>query len=69
LPQNYTTLSPSEFETLAADILSAEHSVAFERYGEGPDGGIDCRHETANGEVWIGQAKRYKDVAALLRAS
>lgn len=68
MPHNYTTLSPSEFETLAADILSAEHSVAFERYGEGPDGGIDCRHESANGEVWIGQAKRYKNVAALLRA-
>ncbi|MCL5041536.1 MAG: restriction endonuclease [Gammaproteobacteria bacterium] len=68
MPHNYTNLSPSEFETLAADILSAEHSVTFERYGEGPDGGIDCRHESANGEVWIGQAKRYKNVAALLRA-
>lgn len=68
MPHNYTALSPSEFETLAADILSAVHSVAFERYAEGRDGGIDCRHETASGEVWVGQAKRYKDVAALLRA-
>lgn len=68
MPHNYLTLSPSDFETLAADILSAVHSVVFERYGEGPDGGIDCRHETAEGNVWIGQAKRYKDVAALLRA-
>jgi len=34
MPHNYTTLSPSEFETLAADILSAEHSVDFERYGD-----------------------------------
>lgn len=65
---NYSALSSSDFETLAADVLSAVHAVAFERYGEGPDGGIDCRHKTADGQVWIGQAKRYKDVAALLRA-
>ena len=68
MPHNYSSLSPSGFETLAADILSAAHSVAFERYGEGPDGGIDCKHVTAGGDVWIGQAKRYKNVAALLWA-
>lgn len=65
---NYSSISPSDFETLAADVLSAVHAVIFERYGEGRDGGIDCRHEAADGQVWIGQAKRYKDVAALLRA-
>lgn len=65
---NYLTISPSDFETLAADVLSAVHAVSFERYGEGRDGGIDCHHETADGHVWIGQAKRYKDVTALLRA-
>lgn len=48
-------------------MLSAVHGVAFERYGEGRDGGIDCRHETTDGQVWIGQAKRYQNVAALLR--
>jgi len=35
-------------------MLSAAHSVAFERYGEGPDGGIDCKHLNAEGDVWIG---------------
>jgi len=40
MPHNYQTPSPSDFETLAAGILSALHSVAFERYGEGPDGVI-----------------------------
>ena len=64
----FSNLSPSDFETLTADVLSAVHSVAFERYGEGPDGGIDCKHVTAEGNVWIGQAKRYKNVADLLRA-
>ena len=54
MPNNYTTLSPTKFETLAADILAAEHSVAFERCGEGPNGGIDCRHEAASGEVGFG---------------
>lgn len=68
MPNNYHTLSPSNFETLAADILSAVHGVYFERFGEGRDGGIDARHVTADGKVWIGQAKRYKDTAALLRA-
>lgn len=64
---NYLSLSPSHFETLAADILSAVHSVHFERYGEGPDGGVDCKYITNEDEVWIGQAKRYRDVKALLR--
>ena len=68
MSHNYSSLSPSGFETLAADILSAAHSVAFERYGEGLDGGIDCKHVTAEGDVWVDQAKRYKNVAVLLRA-
>lgn len=67
MPHNYLALSPADFETLAADILSAAHNVHFERYGEGPDGGIDCKHVATEGEVWVGQAKRYKDVNALLR--
>ncbi|MCK9534824.1 MAG: restriction endonuclease [Pseudomonas sp.] len=67
MPHNYLSLSPADFETLAADVLSAVHGVHFERYGEGPDGGIDCKYVAAEGEVWIGQAKRYKDVNALLR--
>ncbi len=66
MPHNYIALSPSDFESLAADVLSAVHGVNFERYGEGPDGGIDCKHVAAEGEAWIGQAKRYKDVNALL---
>jgi hypothetical protein len=29
---------------------------------------LTCKHVTAEGDVWVGQAKRYKNVAALLRA-
>ena len=64
---NYHSLTPIDFEVLAADILSAVHSVHFERYGEGPDGGVDCKYVTSEDQVWIGQAKRYKDVRSLLR--
>ena len=64
---NYLALSPSDFETLAVDILSALHSVHFERYGEGRDGGVDGKYVTSDGGVWIVQAKRYRDTKALLR--
>lgn len=67
MPNNYLSLSPTDFETLAADILSALHSVHFERYGEGRDGGVDGKYVTSDGGVWIVQAKRYRDVNALLR--
>ena len=68
MPHSYSSLSPSVFETLATDILSAVHSVAFERYGEEPDGGIDCKHITADGDVWVSHEKRYKNIAALSQA-
>jgi|LSQX01.1.fsa_nt_gb O-antigen/teichoic acid export membrane protein len=67
MPNNYLSLSPSDFETLAADILSALLSVHFERYGEGRDGGVDGKYVTSDGGVWVVQAKRYRDVNALLR--
>lgn len=67
MPNNYLTLSPSDFETLAADILSALHSVHFERYGEGRDGGVDGKFVTNDGGLWLVQAKRYRDTKALLR--
>ena len=67
MPNNYLSLSPSDFETLSADILSTLHSVHFERYGEGRDGGVDGKFLTNDGGIWIVQAKRYRDVKALLR--
>lgn len=64
------SLPPSEFESLAADILSVALGVRFERFGEGRDGGIDCQHEHIDGgvvQLWVGQAKRYSNAQALLR--
>lgn len=67
---NFLSLPPSDFEALAADVLSTAFGVRFERFGEGCDGGIDCQYEHIEGsqrELWVGQAKRYSDVSALLR--
>lgn len=38
-PSLNISLSPQEFETLAADVVGAVHNVHFERFGEGADGG------------------------------
>lgn len=64
---NYLSLSPSQFETLAADVLSAIHEVYFQRFPEGPDGGIDCKYVGDDGSIWIGQAKRSQSTATLIR--
>jgi len=53
MPNNYLSLTPTDFETLAADILSALHSVHFERYGEGRDGGVGGKFVTNDGGIWI----------------
>lgn len=67
MPNNYLSPSPTDFETLAADILSAVQGVHFECYGEGRDGWVDGKFVTNDGGIWIVQAKRYRDVKALLR--
>lgn len=67
MPYPYQNLSSSDFESLATDILSAKLGVQFERFGEGPDGGVDCRYRSTDGQLWIGQAKRHADAKALLR--
>ena len=67
---NFSTLSPSDFEFLAADLLSTALDVRFERFGEGRDGGIDCQyqhHSPQGKERWVGQAKRYADTQRLIR--
>lgn len=67
---NLSALTPSDFESLAADLLSTVLDVRFERFGEGRDGGIDFQyqHITKHGEErWVGQAKRYADTQVLIR--
>lgn len=62
----FSHLSSTEFEMLAADIVGTVHGVFFERFGEGVDGGIDGRVCKNNSTTWIFQAKRYKNSSSLL---
>lgn len=52
-------LSPADFEDLCRDIARAETGIRFSAFGPGPDGGIDGRHSSADGEIIL-QCKHYK---------
>lgn len=67
---NYGTLSDSDFESLAADIVEYRLGVKLERFTRGPDGGIDARHaKFSDDPTVIVQAKHYfkSEVKALIR--
>ncbi|HKT82223.1 MAG TPA: restriction endonuclease, partial [Solirubrobacterales bacterium] len=54
-------LSPVEFEHLISDLLQAETGSTYERFGVGPDGGIDLRFvDPDTGGVEVVQCKHYK---------
>lgn len=55
---NFATLSPTDFEDLARDLIGAELNLRFEAFAEGPDGGMDGRHASASGSIIL-QAKHY----------
>lgn len=69
MPPDFSTLSPSEFEALSADLIGRALGIRFEQFGEGADGGIDGRHAPQLDGVTILQAKRYEQsaIAALKR--
>jgi Restriction endonuclease len=53
-------LSDIEFERLITDLLRAETGDAYERFGVGPDGGIDLRFvDVPAGTIEIVQCKHY----------
>lgn len=54
-----SALSPSQFESLSADLIGRDLGLRFEQFAEGPDGGMDGRHVTETEGVTILQAKRY----------
>lgn len=56
---DFKSLSPTEFEHLARDLLQAEWGVTLETFMEGRDGGIDNRVFTADGGTTVVQAKHY----------
>lgn len=68
---DYSALSPVEFEEMCGTILGQKNHCSFERFGEGPDDGIDLRNvKVLDGRLFltIFQCKRYKDASSLLSA-
>lgn len=55
---DFSSLSPSEFEDLARDLVGREIEGRFEAFTEGPDEGMDGRHARADGST-VMQAKHY----------
>jgi hypothetical protein len=53
-----SVLSPSQFESLSADLIGRDTGFRFEQFGEGRDGGIDGRRATGTGHIIL-QAKQY----------
>lgn len=57
---DFSSLSPTDFETLSGDLLEAELEVRLERFAAGRDKGIDLRYAPSVGETGlIVQAKHY----------
>ncbi|WP_294642469.1 TIR domain-containing protein [uncultured Aureimonas sp.] len=55
---DFSSLSPTDFEDLARDLVGREIGKRFEVFPEGPDEGMDGRHALAEGDVVL-QAKHY----------
>ncbi|OJF14964.1 nSTAND3 domain-containing NTPase [Couchioplanes caeruleus] len=55
---DFSTLSPSDFELLVRDLLSAEYGWRMEAFGHGPDGGIDLRSVSGCQKIVV-QCKHY----------
>jgi TIR domain len=55
---DFSSLSHSEFEDLARDLVGREIGLRFEAFAEGPDEGMDGRHARADQSIVL-QAKHY----------
>lgn len=55
---DFASLSPTEFEELARDLVGAELKIRFEAFPEGPDDGMDGRHCAGEASTIL-QAKHY----------
>jgi hypothetical protein len=53
---DFSSLNDKDFEVLVADLLSIEHSIKFERFKAGRDGGIDGRYFAPSGGQVIFQS-------------
>lgn len=55
---DFSTLSPTDFEELARDLIGEELGMQFEAFPEGPDDGMDGRHACGESSTIL-QAKHY----------
>lgn len=55
---DFSSLSHSDFEDLARDLVGQETGLRFEAFAEGPDDGMDGRHARAD-DTTVLQAKHY----------
>lgn len=53
---DFSSLSSSDFEDLARDLVGRETGLRFEAFSAGPDGGMDGRHACAFGVLTEAQA-------------
>jgi len=74
VPQrNYLELSSYDFECLVRDLLAAEWGVRLEVFAPGPDGGVDVRHLSTQGDRLISvqckhtPGRNWSHIAANLR--
>lgn len=58
-----STLSPMDFQDLSADLIEARDGIQLERFGEGPDQGIDFRFVDSKGGLTVIQCKRLAKAA------
>lgn len=56
---DFRSLSPSDFERLACDVLNADLGLHLHAFPEGRDGGIDLREITESGFTTVAQCKHY----------
>jgi Restriction endonuclease len=63
----WTNISSDDFESVVRDLLQERHSITFERFAPGPDGGIDLRAFTGalkrRRKPWLVQCKHYPEAA------
>lgn len=67
---DFRSLSPSDFERLACDVLNADLNLRLHAFPEGRDGGIDLREITESGFTTVAQCKHYlkSSPSAFMRA-
>src|SRR5688572_30763107 len=56
---DFRSLNDKEFESVAVELLSAEHGVRIERFKPGKDGGVDGRWFRSPGAEIVVQCKHW----------